>query len=127
MAVNLPQNDDVKSLLEKNLELTQEIHGMMRSVKRYMLWQRIMGMIYFLLIVVPIIISIIYLPPLLKNLLGQYQQILNGESSAILEGFLQGGQGSFDFKSLLDGNGAQKVDVNNLPPEIQKLIKDNVK
>lgn len=127
MAVNLPQNDDVKSLLEKNLELTQEIHGMMRSVKRYMLWQRIMGMIYFLLIVVPIIISIIYLPPLLKNLFGQYQQILNGESGTILEGFLQGGQGSFDFKSLLNNNGAQKVDVNNLPPEIQKLIKDNVK
>ena len=77
MAVNLPQNDDVKNLLEKNLELTQEIHGMMKSVKRYMLWQRIMGIIYFLLIVVPIVLSILYLPPLMKNLFGQYQQILN--------------------------------------------------
>ncbi|MEK7097501.1 MAG: hypothetical protein AAB906_01495 [Patescibacteria group bacterium] len=127
MAVNLPQNDDVKNLLEKNLELTQEIHGMMKSVKRYMLWQRIMGIIYFLLIVVPIVLSILYLPPLMKNLFGQYQQILNGESGTILEGFLNGSQGSFDFKSLLNSNGAQKVDVNNLPPEIQKLIKDNVK
>jgi len=129
MAVNLPQNDDIdiKSLLEKNLELTQEIHGMMRSVKRYMLWQRIIGIIYFLLIVVPIIISIIYLPPLLKNLFGQYQQILNGESGTILEGFLNGGQGSFDFKSLLNDNGAQNIDVNSLPPEVQKMIKNNVK
>lgn len=64
-----PANDQqLKELLEKNLAISQEVLKISKKVKRYMVVQQIFGIIYFLLIAVPIILGIIYLP----NLLDQY-------------------------------------------------------
>jgi hypothetical protein len=64
--------------LEENLRLTQEIHDMTHKIKSYITFQKILSVFYLLIIVVPIIISIIYLPPLLKNIVGPYQELLQG-------------------------------------------------
>ncbi|HAI74344.1 MAG TPA: hypothetical protein DCS28_02235 [Candidatus Moranbacteria bacterium] len=69
---------EVKNLLEENLRLTKEIHQMSRKISRYVAFQKVLSVIYFLLIIVPIIISIIYLPPLVKNIISPYQELLNG-------------------------------------------------
>jgi len=106
---NLPDHD-LRDLMMKNLQISKEMHHMMCSMKRFIFWSRVASMIKFLIIIVPIVLSIIYLSPMLKtfnpamlkNTFDQYQQLLNmGQQT---------------------GGTATGVDINSLPPEIQKLI-----
>ena len=109
-------DEEIKKLLEKNLKLTGEIYKMAKSIKSFILWQRIFSALKILIIVVPIIIGIIYLPPLLKDLINQYQSILGlggGEAGSMLD-LLKGGAG---------GLGLDNIDVNKTPLDIQKLLK----
>ena len=105
--------DEIKKLLEKNLELNQEIFKMVKSIKNYVITQRIWFAIKILIILVPIILGIIYLPPLFKNVVGRYQQLL---------GLSQGG---LNLESLLGGSGLDinKVDLDNVPADIKNYIK----
>ena len=75
--------EDIRDLLEKNFKLTQEIHEMTKRINNYVTFQKIMSFFYLLIIVVPIILSAIYLPPLLKGVFGQYQDLLNPQAGAI--------------------------------------------
>jgi hypothetical protein len=77
---NETNNEEIKKILEENLRLTQEIHDMTHKIKSYVTFQKIMSVFYLLIIVVPIIISIIYLPPLIKSYLGPYEELLNDSS-----------------------------------------------
>ena len=107
----------VKKLLEKNLKLTEEIYKMSKSIKSFMMWQKIFGFLKILIIVVPIVLGIIYLPPLLKNVLGQYQDLLGiggGGSGNIIENLLKGGAGGLDLNN---------IDADKLPAEAQKYLK----
>lgn len=72
------KNLEIKNILEENLRLTKEIHAMSRKVSRYVAFQKVLSIIYILLIVVPIILSIIYLPPLIGNIISPYRELLNG-------------------------------------------------
>lgn len=99
--------NEIKLLLEKNLELTQEIHEMTHAIKRYITFQKIMSFIYFLLIVVPLVLGAIFLPPILKNMLQQYESLLGQPGvSDIFK--LQGGSQPIDpaqLEQLLNGFG----------------------
>lgn len=70
-------DEEIKKLLEENLRLTREIEKMVRSIKNFVIWQRIWGTLKFLLIVVPLVLAIIYLPPFLKDALKEYQNLLD--------------------------------------------------
>ncbi len=82
---------ELKELLEKNLALTEEIHEMTHKIKRYITFQKVLSFIYFLLIVVPLVLGAIYLPPLIKNMVGQYSDLIGLPA------------GSLDVNSLLQG------------------------
>ncbi|PIR92523.1 hypothetical protein COU01_01250 [Candidatus Falkowbacteria bacterium CG10_big_fil_rev_8_21_14_0_10_44_15] len=82
----------LEELVRKNLELTQELQKQMGSVRRYLFWQRLTSIFYLIIIVGPIIIGIIYLPPLLKNVIAPYQELLGGDKS-----------GGLDINSILNG------------------------
>jgi len=84
------QTDEIKELLEKNLALTQEIYKLMRQVKRYINFQRVVSFIYILLIVVPLILGFIFLPPLLSGYIKQYQDLLGSDSSGGSDNVIQG-------------------------------------
>lgn len=123
MVVNFSQNsnqeDDFKKLLKKNLELTEEIYKMTKKIKRFVNFQQVMSLVYFLIIVVPIVLGIIYLPPLLNNYINQYKEILGipGGEINILD-LLKGGSGGLpDLKNL---------DPKNLPANYQDLLKGAV-
>jgi len=96
---NLPGNnlEEMKELLQKNLELTQEIHEMTHKIKSYITFQKFMSTIYFLIIFVPIILSLIYLPPLLKGLFSQYGDLLQGGQGDQLKNLLNGQSGLQDL------------------------------
>lgn len=87
-------DEEIKKILEKNLKLTEEIHEMAKSIKSFMMWQRIFSFLKILIIVVPIVIGILYLPPLLKNVFKQYGDLLGiegGESGNVVENLLKNG------------------------------------
>ena len=78
------ENNKIEELLEKNIEMTEEIHRMTKKIDRFVFWQKIFQTINILIIVVPIMLGIIYLPPLLKSVIGQYQELLEtGESNGV--------------------------------------------
>ena len=85
-------DEEIKKLLEKNLELTKEIYAMTKKIKGYITFQKIMSLVYIMLIVVPIVLSIIYLPPLLKGAFNQYKDILGIQpgSDASIKNLLNG-------------------------------------
>lgn len=87
--------------MEENLALTKEIYAMTKKIKGYIVFQKVMSLVYIMLIVVPIILSIIYLPPLLNGLFNQYKDIL---------GIQPGSDGS--IQNLLNGVGGNLDNIN---------------
>ncbi len=96
------RGNTMEEMLEENLKLTKEMHEMVVGIKKYVFWARVGGFLKILLIVVPIILSIIFLPPLLKGVLGQYNDLLGeGVSSANLLNSLDPSMLTGDLKNLI--------------------------
>lgn len=89
-------DEEIKDLLKKNLELTEEINKKIERINRFVAWQKIFGLLKILIFVVPIVLGIIYLPPLLKDVIGQYQELLGV------------------------GNQVNAIDLNNISPDMIK-------
>ena len=70
------EGEKLESLLQDNLESTAKILKDIRLIKKSLRWQRIWSVFRFLLIVVPIILGFIYLPPLIKETLETYRNLL---------------------------------------------------
>jgi hypothetical protein len=94
---------NLKDLLEQSSAISQELHTITRKFSHWILWQRVWGVFKVLIIIIPIILGIIYLPSLLKDLSGPYQQLLN-----ISSGMTGGDQAGDLLKQLTDklNNGA---------------------
>jgi hypothetical protein len=73
------EEQEILKLLKENLAISQENLHLTRKIQRYLLWQRIIGWFYFVLIIGPLILAIIYLPPLIKSTINQYQSLLQGD------------------------------------------------
>jgi hypothetical protein len=67
------KSEDINDLLRDNLRLNKEMHGMLRDIKRYILWSRAWTAIKIIIIVIPIILGIIYLPPMAKEWVNKYR------------------------------------------------------
>jgi len=72
------KEEDLQKLLKKNFELNSEIFKMVKYIKKYIFWQKIWGVLKVLIILVPIILSIIYLPPFLNKVFSQYKGLFEG-------------------------------------------------
>ena len=66
---------EIAQLLRANLEKSEEVLKVSQDIKNYMRWQNIWSIVRLLVIIIPIIIGIIYLPPLIKNYIQQYQDL----------------------------------------------------
>ena len=80
--------EEIKELLEKNLEYTQEIHKWAKSIHSYIFWQRVWSTVKTLVLVILIVVALVYLPPLIKNAIAPYQQLLQemgGQQNQIFE------------------------------------------
>jgi len=65
------ENNDLHALLEKNITLSEEILAKVDYLKGDIKKRKVSGWIKFLLfIVLPLIISYIYLPPLINQMMG---------------------------------------------------------
>lgn len=68
---------EIRKLLEQNLKISQELHEMTKKIKHWITMQRIWTIIKIIIILIPIVLGIIYLPSLLKQALQPYQELLN--------------------------------------------------
>ena len=66
----------LKELIEKNLALTEALAVSVKKINTYIRWQWAFFVLKVIVIAVPIILGIIYLPPLLKQSLAPYQELL---------------------------------------------------
>lgn len=71
-------NEEIKKLLEENLELTRETQKMVKKVKNHIVLEQFFSIIKILIIVVPLILAYLYLPTILKPYIEQYQQVMQG-------------------------------------------------
>lgn len=82
---------DLKKLVIENLELTKELEKKVQKIYRFVVWQRILGVLKVLIILIPIILGIIYLPAILETYLGPYKELLE-----------DAGGGGLNIKGLLN-------------------------
>ena len=98
-----PGLEKLEEMIKENLAMTKEIHEMTHSIKRYINFQKVMSFVYFVLIVGPIILGLIYLPPLLGNIMGQYEEFLGAPEGSLKNIFKSGsGQDLNQIKTQLD-------------------------
>ncbi|MCK9438905.1 MAG: hypothetical protein WCY43_03185 [Patescibacteria group bacterium] len=77
-----PRNENneekkMTELLEKNLELSNEILEISKYIKKYIVFQRIMIFVKIFLILIPILFALVYLPPLLSRVVEPFKSVLN--------------------------------------------------
>jgi hypothetical protein len=76
---NIPNQDKyLEKLVQENIELTKELKQSVDKINRWIAWQRVWTALKILIIVIPIVIGLIYLPPLLSSIFSQYQQLFFG-------------------------------------------------
>lgn len=75
--------EQVKVLLEQNLEYSKEIYKLTKKTQRYIVMGRIMSIIYVILIVAPLILGIVFLPSFLKTSLGSIAPGVFGTSDGM--------------------------------------------
>jgi len=74
----IKEEADIRTLLEENLAVSKEILEKAKYIKRYIVWRKVINWVILLLFVVlPIVLTIIYLPPLIKQLTGSYQGMMD--------------------------------------------------
>jgi hypothetical protein len=68
--------EDIKKMLEENLNATREMQAMVAKTARYLKWLRVMDVLKLLLILIPIIAAWLYLPQFLNDLTAGYDSLL---------------------------------------------------
>lgn len=82
--------EELKDLLAENLKYNRAIYADTQKIRRYLFWQTVANVVWIVLVIAPIILAVIFLPPLLQGLLQNYQDLLGN------------GQGTFDLLKQLE-------------------------
>ncbi|MCF7795198.1 hypothetical protein K9M50_02475 [Patescibacteria group bacterium] len=78
------QEIELEKLLKKNLAISQEVLSISKYVKKYIFWKKIIGIAKIVIIVVPIVLGIIYLPPMIEDAVENINSNLNNPLSSII-------------------------------------------
>ncbi|HRH23885.1 MAG TPA: hypothetical protein PK295_04650 [Candidatus Magasanikbacteria bacterium] len=77
----LNEHEDLKTLIEKNIKWSQVIYHQNRKIQRRLSWIVFGSYFKLFLILVPIIIGLIYLPPLVSDFMKQYGSVFGDQST----------------------------------------------
>ena len=72
----------LENLIKENLILTKNLNAKVEKINRYIFWHKTWGFIKILIIVIPIVLGIIYLPPIFKKVFAPYQNFFNTSPSS---------------------------------------------
>src|SRR3989338_11372824 len=110
--------DDIKELIKENNKLVKETLEVVKKTRRSLRLMQLAGTLKFLVILIPLVGALIFLPPLLAGFSKQFES-------------MTGGIGIFDaLKSLpqIIGGSAAKSGLPSLPKTIDpKLIEEFLK
>ncbi len=103
----------LRELLERNLKWSQIIYEQNRRINHKLLWSATASWFRFLIIAIPLILGIIFLPPLLKQLLERYRNLLGGVKSGTVAP-VQAPSSIEDILKLLPINSAQREQLKTM-------------
>ncbi len=92
-------NADLKELVEKCLEWSEIIYKQNKKIKRRLTIMAVGDYLRLAFIIVPLILAIIYLPPLLNDVISQYSELLGGIGSVPNIGSMLGE--GFNFSDII--------------------------
>lgn len=97
----------LRDLVLHSIKWSEAINAQNKKILRYMRWITFIGNLRFVMIIIPIIIGIIYLPPFFSEVWSQYQSLIGGVSAIPLE--------NESIKILIEqfGSGASTNDLQN--------------
>lgn len=75
---------DIKELLEENIRLSKAVLASTEKTRKYMRWMRVMSLLRVLLIAIPLVLAILYIPPFLNQLSGVFGKLYGGEQFNIV-------------------------------------------
>lgn len=91
---------DVKELLEENIRLSKAILASAEKTRKYMRWTQAMSFLRILIIVIPLVLAILYIPPFLNKLSGTFGQLYGGEQFNIINQLKNPGAAGFDINEI---------------------------
>jgi len=97
-------NEELKVLLNRNLEVSEASQKILKKIYADILWRRVFAFIKWGIIIVIFVWSYLQLQPVLKSVLESYQKLLNSS-----------------------GVQAPAINFNTLPPEVQKILEGFLK
>jgi len=71
----IERGDETKKLLQENLKISRATLKMVEKIKKHLFWTQVANWLKLILIVAPIILAILYLPPLIEKWQEQVQGI----------------------------------------------------
>lgn len=77
MEDNNQQLKDIKNLLLENIEYSKRNAAKIEKIEKHILISKIVNIIKLTIILIPIVLAIIYLPPLISRLISNYQDIFS--------------------------------------------------
>lgn len=101
------KHEEMKDLLIKSIKWSEAVYHQNKKIQSHLRLMSIMGIVRLCIILIPLIIGLIYLPPLLSGAWTQYQSLL-GVSPGALD--------NESMKMLLEqfGSGSNSVDIQNI-------------
>lgn len=81
--------EEIKRLLKENLKFMKATYAITDKTRKYIRWLEIFAIVKFLLILVPLVFGLIYLPPLIRNLFVSYQEFLGLNTVDYLAGIFK--------------------------------------
>lgn len=67
------QEKKLSDEVAENLQYMKASYATLRKIHQWIIFEKIFGIIKVILIVTPLVVGLIYLPPLIKNVLNAYQ------------------------------------------------------
>ncbi len=74
--------DEIKALLEKNLKWSQIIYEQNRKINRNLMWQAISGWLRILLVMVPLLLALWFLPSYVGQFMDKYGYLFGVNKAA---------------------------------------------
>lgn len=110
------EDKELEKLLKENLKLNKETNEMVKGIKKHLLVQRVFFFVKVFIIAIPLILGLIYLPPLFKELIPRFNQTIDQY------------QALFNFTNKEDGSSSDVLldqeKLQNLSPEKLEKIKN---
>ena len=74
----------LEDLLQENLRYNRAIFSDIQKIKRHMLWRTIFNLSWLVLVILPFLVAIFWLPEIISDFLKQFQE-LTGDSQGALD------------------------------------------